>query len=196
MDRSTIIEGIRSRWTALGIPFRIGDGADLAVEATFLDAEWGSGSRKIAYEASVLVDDRDRTVTLFEKTTETGGGFSFGGSSESAFQSGTSLFRKVRSVQYGTDGKAYEVSLDLGAIPKAVKETAKAAGYGFRTALNRQKARYPEGHEPPRPPAAPPQAPPRPAPAAGSVAARFCMSCGAPVTPGDRFCRACGARIH
>jgi glycine cleavage system H lipoate-binding protein len=39
----------------------------------------------------------------------------------------------VKNVQYGLDGKVYEYSLDLGAIPKTVKETAKQYGWKFKT---------------------------------------------------------------
>ena len=109
----------------------------------FLDAKWSTGSKKINYEASIFADEQERIVYMFEKTTEIGQGLSFGLSGGSSFQSGSTLYRKVKSIQYGPDGKAYEYSLDLGAISKAVKEAAKRGGWKFKTVLNRKKASYP-----------------------------------------------------
>jgi hypothetical protein len=51
--------------------------------------------------------------------------------------------RKVKSVQYGPDGKAYEYTLDLGAVSKLVKDIAKRHGWKFKTVLSRSKASYP-----------------------------------------------------
>lgn len=143
-----ILTEISGKLVALGIPVQYGMGADITVSEEFLDASWSTGQKKISYEASVFADERSRTVYMYERTMETGSGFSFGGSSSTSFQSGKTLFRKVKSVQYGPDGKAYEYSLDLGAIPKAVKETAESYGWKFKTVINKNKAVYPVGYTP------------------------------------------------
>lgn len=107
----------------------------------------GVREKTISYETYIFANELDKTVYMYEKTTEVGGGLSFGGGgSGTSFQSGKMLFRKVKSVQYGPDGKAYEIKLDLGAIPKAAKETAKKHGWKFKTVLSKSKALYPEGH--------------------------------------------------
>jgi hypothetical protein len=49
----------------------------------------------------------------------------------------------VKSTQYGAEGKVYEYELDLGAIPKAVKNIAKEGGWKFKTVLSKAKASYP-----------------------------------------------------
>lgn len=143
-----ILTEISGKLVALGIPVQYGMGADITVSEEFLDASWSTGQKKISYEASVFADERSRTVYMYERTMETGSGFSFGGSSSTSFQSGKTLFRKVKSVQYGPDGKAYEYSLDLGAIPKAVKGTAESYGWKFKTVINKNKAMYPVGYTP------------------------------------------------
>lgn len=76
-------------------------------------------------------------------TKEEGHGLSFGGESGSYFQQGKTLYRKVKSVQYGFDGKAYEYELNLGDIPKTVKEVSKEHGWKFKTVLSKEKAQYP-----------------------------------------------------
>ena len=141
--KQQIIAEIKERLSALGLPAQYGSDADIAVNTEFLDAKWSTGSKKINYEASIFADEQERIVYMFEKTTKIGQGLSFGLSGGSSFQSGSTLYRKVKSIQYGPDGKAYEYSLDLGAISKAVKEAAKRGGWKFKTVLNRKKASYP-----------------------------------------------------
>ncbi len=153
--RQVLIAEIRSRLEGLGVPAGTGTDTDLVVTQEFLDAGWSTGNKKISYEASIFVNEEEKTVFMYEKTTEVGGGFSFGGSSNSFTQSGTTLMRKVKVVQYGPEGKVYEVNLDLGAIPKAVKAAAQEKGYRFKTVIMQKKAKYPPGFVPP---AAPPEA--------------------------------------
>jgi len=145
MDRQTFIENVSQRLNALGVAYTIGAGADIVINASFLTAGWSTGNKQISYEASTYLNETEKTVFMWELTKESGSGFSFGGSSETSFQTGKTLFRKVKSVQYGPDGKAYEIDLDLGAIPNAVKEAAKACGWKYKTVLNRNKAIYPAG---------------------------------------------------
>ena len=113
------------------------------INTEFLDAKWRTGSRWIHYEALILANEGARSVYMYERTIEIGSGHSFGMSSDSSFQTGRTLFRKVKSVQYGPDGKAYEYAFDLGAIPAAAREAATRAGWKFKTVISKQKALYP-----------------------------------------------------
>jgi len=140
--KQQILSEIKEKLAALSIPVQYGAGTDISVNAEFLDAKWSTGNKRVRYEALILANERDCVVYMYEKTTETGSGFSFGMSGGSSFQSGSTLFRKVKSVQYGPDGKAYEFIFDLGAIPKAAKQAAKRGGWKFKTVLNKSKATY------------------------------------------------------
>lgn len=140
--KQQIISEIKEKLAAIGIQAQLGNGTDIAINSEFLDAKWSTGSKKINYEALILANERERVVYMYEKTTETGSGLSFGMSAETSFQSGTTLFRKVKSVQYDPAGKAIEYMLDLGVISKTVKEAAKRNGWKFKTVLNRNKAAY------------------------------------------------------
>ncbi|HEX2946269.1 MAG TPA: hypothetical protein VHT96_09985 [Clostridia bacterium] len=165
MDKRALISEILPKLSQLGIAYTLEQGTDVAIACEFLDAGWGTGNKKIIYASSVYFDEAENTVYMWELTKETGSGFSFGGDSETSFQSGTTLFRKVKSIQYGPDGKAYEYTLDLGAIPKAFKETAKTHRWRFKTVLKREKASYPPGYVPPagvNPQQDPTSAPPPP----------------------------------
>jgi hypothetical protein len=141
--KQQIITEIRETLSALGLPAHDGNDTDIIVNAEFLDAKWSTGSKKISYEAAIFADEREEIVYMFEKTTESDQGLSFGMSGGSSFQSGSTLYRKVKSIQYGPDGKAYEYELDFGAIPKAVKEIALRCGWKFKTVIRRKKASYP-----------------------------------------------------
>ena len=190
--KQQILSEISSKLSVLRIPVQNGNGADITINTEFLDAGWSTGSKKISYEASVFANEQDNTVYMYEKTTEVGHGLSFGGDSGSSFQSGTTLFRKVKSVQYGLDGKAYEFTLDLGAIPKAVKETAKLHGWKFKTVLNKNKALYPAGYvSAVVPPVKQPQPPGQVPQASGG----FCSNCGMPLMEGAKFCDKCGKPV-
>jgi hypothetical protein len=146
MERMTMVNAITAKLGSLGIRCQVGAGSDISVKTTFLDAAWGTGKKQIDYQGSALLNEQERTLYFWELTKETGSGLSFTGNSESSFQSGTTLFRKVKSVGYGPDGKAYEYSLDLGAITKTFKETAKQYGWKFKVVLKKEKAMYPAGY--------------------------------------------------
>lgn len=149
MNKQVIISDVLSKLNQMGINYKIGEGTDVSIGCEFLDASWGTSSKYIGYNALVYFDESSQTVFMWEMTKEKGSGISFRGDSGTSFQSGTTLFRKVKSIQYGFDGKAYEYSLDLGAIPKAFKEAAKQYGWRFKTVLNRDNASYPRGYAPP-----------------------------------------------
>lgn len=144
--KEQMIFDVAAKLDQLNVPYTKGQKTDLSISCEFLDAGWSTGKKKINYDAFVLFDPEKETVYMWECTTEKGSGLSFGSESESSFQSGTTLFRKVKSIQYGPEGQVYEYTLDLGAIPKAVKESAKTYGWKFKTVLKKEKALYPVGY--------------------------------------------------
>ena len=146
MERNTMIADLTAQLNAIGISCQIGAGSDVDIQTEFLDASWGTGNKRIQYHASAFLNEPERIMYFWEFTKETGSGLSFSSNAESSFQSGSTLFRKVKSVGYGPDGKAYEYSLDLGAITKTFKETAKQYGWKFKVVLKHEKAMYPPGY--------------------------------------------------
>lgn len=192
MERQNIINQIISKFKELGLAYRTDDQADITAAAEFLDAGWSTGKKKITYEASIFVDEGLRTVFMWELTKEQGQGLSFGGGSETSFQSGTTLFRKVKSIQYGPEGKAYEYTLNLGEIPKTVKEAAKQYGYKFKTVLSKNKAQYPAGFVPiPRPDLDSNTDKLQ----AEQKQVLFCSNCGTQLSQEGKFCKKCGAPV-
>ena len=111
--KEQILFELNNRLTAMGIMTQTGQGTDISIETDFLDASWGTGKNKIHYEAFIYANEQEKIVYMYEKTTEEGQGFSFGGDNGSSFQS--------------------------GAIPKTVKEVAKANGWKFKTVIGKHK---------------------------------------------------------
>lgn len=142
MEKSDIIKSIIGKLEAIGIYPTIGQETDIEISKEFLDAKFSTGEKKITYTGLALLDDSKKVLYYYEKTKEESKGFSFGSDYENSFQSGTTLFRKVKSVGYAPDGKAYEYEIDIGQITKIFKETAKESGWKFKTVINFKKAKY------------------------------------------------------
>lgn len=140
--KKEIIAEIGQKFTDLHIPFAQGGQTDISVSADFLDAKWSSGSKKITYEAAILLDEKKEKILMYEKTTEKTSGFSFGNAYEAYTQYKSTLARKIKSVQYGVDGKAFEYELNIGDISHAVKDTALKYGWKYKTVLSRKKASF------------------------------------------------------
>lgn len=142
MDKNEIINNIVRQYEAIGILYKMGETTDLSVDQELLDAKHPTGKIKIHYENAIRLNEKDQTIYFWELTKEIKSGFSFGSSSESFSQSGATLSRKVKSIQYSTDGKAYEYDFDIGKINQIVKTTAKENGWKFKVVLSKKKAEY------------------------------------------------------
>lgn len=141
MKNDLLLE-IQTQLSALGMSAANGGKTDLAIDAELLDAALMGGKKKLRYEAMILLDEGDKQVRMYEKTTEINVGVSFGMSAETSFQSGNTLMRKVKFVQIDATGKKMEFNFDLGAISKAVKAAALSHGWGFKTVIIKKNAMY------------------------------------------------------
>ncbi len=140
MDKNEMIAMIARQYEEIGITCKVGEATDISVDQELLDAKHPTGKIKIHYENAILLSEKDKTIYFWELTKEIKSGISFGFSSESFSQSGSSLSRKVKAVQYSTDGKAYEYDFDLGQFNKIVKTAAKENGWKFKVVLSKKKA--------------------------------------------------------
>ena len=145
MSRERIKESILNKLNENGIKSETSGITDILINREFSAAGFGTGNKKIKYLAQIFLNEKDNTVYMYEKTTETGTGLSSGSDMNTSFQSGKTLFRKVKIVKYGLDGKEVELKIDLGIIPKIVKETAKDNNWKFKTVMTKKKSEFPEG---------------------------------------------------
>ena len=141
MKKDLLLE-IQSQLGTLGMSAATGDKTDLTIDAELIDAVFLTEKKKLRYEAMILLDEGDKQVRMYEKTTESSAGVSFGMSAETSFQSGSTLMRKVKCVQYDPSGKVLEYNFDLGAISKAVKAASLSHGWGFKTVIIKKNAMY------------------------------------------------------
>lgn len=142
MDKQQLRQQIAQALLQLGIDCEQGKETDLAIHREFVNAGWSTGAMKLRYDALIRLDEAGKKVLMWQKTAETRSGASLGSGFEASSQSGATVFRKVKIVQYGPEGKAVEVNLDLGEIVKAVRNAAKQNGWKFHTVLLQGKAKY------------------------------------------------------
>lgn len=142
MSKQELISNIKQQFIKQQIPFAECSTSDLVIDSELLKAQWSTGKKSITYRAYILADEKEQTVFMWEMSKEASSGFSFGSSSESSFQSGSTLARKIKGIGYAPDGKAFEYNIDLGEISKIVKDTAKQSGWKFKTVLKKEKAMY------------------------------------------------------
>jgi len=140
--KNELVHEIESKLQAMGLGPVLGGDSDITVHNELLDAKGGSGEKKITYENSILVDEKDKTVLLYEKTAEKSKGFSFGSSSESSFQSGKTLSRHVKGVFIGANGAHIAYDFDIGEISKTIKSITEAHGWKFKTVIRKKNAQY------------------------------------------------------
>lgn len=140
--KDAIVQEIFTKLELMGLSPTKGGESDITVDCELLDAKMGSGEKKLRYEGAVLVDESEKTVFLYEKTTEKSKGFSFGTSGESSFQSGKTLMRHVKGTIMGTNGVAINYDFDLGEIPKSIKAIAEKNGFKFKTVIRRKSAQF------------------------------------------------------
>lgn len=140
--KNELMQEIETQLSTIGVSVTKGGQTDLSIDVELLDASFSTGKKKIHYESMILLDEADKTIRMYEKTTEISAGVSFGASAQSSYQTGRTLFRKVKSIQYGPEGKVFEYNFDIGAIPKTVKTAAQAHGWKFKTVIMKKKAMY------------------------------------------------------
>lgn len=138
--KNEVVQEIFEKLELMGLVPTRGGASDIAVDCELLDAKGGSGEKKIRYENAILVDEKERTIFIYEKTVEKSKGFSFGSSSESTFQSGKTLSRHVKGVFIGTNGAQVSYDFDIGEISKAIKSIAENNGLKFKTVIRRKSA--------------------------------------------------------
>lgn len=138
--KEEIVQEIFAKLESLALSPVKGGNSDITVDCELLDAKGGPGEKKITYENAVLVDDDEKTVFLYEKTTEKSKGFSFGTSGETSFQSGKTLMRHVKGTFMGLNGAVINYDFDIGEISKSLEAIAGKNGFKFKTVIRRKSA--------------------------------------------------------
>ena len=64
MSKQILMEQIVQKYSLTGIPYRVGQEADIQIKAEFSDAGFSSGNKKINYEATIFMDESTQTVYM------------------------------------------------------------------------------------------------------------------------------------
>ncbi|MEL4106194.1 hypothetical protein AAFA46_05050 [Oscillospiraceae bacterium WX1] len=134
--KNELTRDICAKLDDLQLPYTLLDGGHIHVRTEFFDVGYGMEPKKIIYELAVTFDEPAGAVYLYVKTTEQSL------LTQSGASTGTphgSMFRTVKRL----DQNGNMATVDLGAAPNFVKNTALAHGWKFRTALNLNKPHHP-----------------------------------------------------
>jgi predicted transcriptional regulator of viral defense system len=142
MSKQEITDKITEQFNLYHIPYSEGGESDIVIDNELLNVSWSMGKKEIAYKSYILICEKERTVFMWEMSKEKSAGMSFASRHESSFQSGGTLFRKIKGTAYGPEGKVLQYDIDLGIIPKTVKDAAVKCGWKFKTVLKKEKAMY------------------------------------------------------
>lgn len=133
-----IINEIITAIKLLNLPYEINNNL-IKIKAELLDATSSVNIKKIQFECLIYFVAKNKNLLYFQKIEESSSGLVFAKSFESYSQSGSSLNKKVKFVQYGIDGKEYSYSFDLGQLQKSVKEISKKHNAKFKNVISRKK---------------------------------------------------------
>lgn len=139
MDKQTLLTSIIQQWTQLGLKSITDSGSDLYIDMMTWENEWQKES--VHFLCCVKLDEQSQTVFYYEKTKDQKKGFFGDTDVDTSFQKGNTLYRKVVFNDPEVEPVAFK-SVNLGDISKVVKESAKQAGWTFKTVLRREKASY------------------------------------------------------
>ena len=130
-----LVDALAARCTVLGFTVARDDGAHLSLHREFLRARWPFGRRRITYDATVTLDDRERTVRLRERTIEVSSGVFLTAEHETSTQIGRTVRRRRAGRSIGIDGSSVAFDLDLGAVSRAVQSITEAHGWHFSSVV-------------------------------------------------------------
>lgn len=120
-----------------------GQKSDLEIRSAVAAANWGTGKKKVDFEAVLTVSDADRTVYYWEILKERGGGLSFGTvESESYTVSGWKRSGTKGEMVAGPGGVALDYAWDYGKTRVLIEQACARHGYALKVVLRKSKAEH------------------------------------------------------
>lgn len=142
--REAVLAGIMAAFVEdPGYRVRYGSDADILIDNVVADESWGTGAKKVEYEAVLKADESDRTVYFWELLKEKGGGLSFGGvQSESYSTFGAKRSGTKKEVVLRPGGTAMDYSWDYAATRHRIEAVAKSNGWRLKVVLRKKSAQW------------------------------------------------------
>jgi hypothetical protein len=120
-----------------------GTDTDIVISDQVADANWGTGKKKVEYEAILKAVEAERTIYFWEILKEKGGGLSFGGFEAETYSTfGTKRSGTKKEVVLGPGGKAVDYEWDYAATRQIVEAAAARQGWTVKTVLNKRKVQW------------------------------------------------------
>jgi hypothetical protein len=120
-----------------------GTDTDIVISNQVADANWGTGKKKVEYEAVLKAVETERTIYFWEILKETGGGLSFGGMEAETYSTfGAKRSGTKKEVVIGPGGKAVDYTWDYAATRGIVEAAAAQQGWTTKTVLRKSKAQW------------------------------------------------------
>lgn len=118
-----------------------GQKSDLEIRSAVAAANWGTGKKKVDFEAVLTVSDADRTVYYWEILKERGSGLSFGAvETESYTISGWKRSGTKSETVAGPGGVALDYAWDYGKTRDLIEQACARHGYALKVVLRKSKA--------------------------------------------------------
>ncbi|MDI6843113.1 MAG: hypothetical protein QMC94_01760 [Anaerosomatales bacterium] len=141
-DRAAVLADIRAALAErTGYEVVSGTKSDLEIRSAVASANWGTGKKKVDFEAVLTVSEPERTVYYWEILKERGSGLSFGTvESESFTISGTKRWGQKSETVAGPQGVAMDYSWDYARTRELVEQACARHGYRVKVVLRKSKA--------------------------------------------------------
>lgn len=120
-----------------------GTDTDITIDNTVADASWGTGKKKVSYEAIVKAVEEERVVYFWEMLKESSSGLSFGTmESDSYTTSGMKRWGKTKEKVVGPGGVVVDYEWDYGKTRQLVESVCARHGFRLKVVLRKGSARY------------------------------------------------------
>jgi len=142
--RDAVLPAILAAFAAYGgYNVRYGTGTDVVIDNKVADASWGTGKKKVEYEAVMKAVEGERTIYFWEILKEKGAGLDFGGfEGETTMTMGSKRWGAKKEVVIGPGGKAMDYEWDYAATRHVVEGVAAAHGWQVKVVLRKKSAEW------------------------------------------------------
>jgi len=143
--RDAVLPAILAAFAAYsgGYNVRYGTDTDVVIDNKVADASWGTGKKKVEYEAIMKAVEGERTIYFWEILKEKGSGLDFGGfEGETTMTMGSKRWGTKKEVVIGPGGTAMDYKWDYAATRHIVEEVAAAHGWRVKVVLRKKSAEW------------------------------------------------------
>jgi hypothetical protein len=126
-----------------GYTANYGTDADIVIGNHIADASWGTGKKRVDYDAVLKAVPAEKTVYFWELLKEQGAGLSFGGmEAETTSISGMRRSGKKKEIVLGPGGTAIDYEWDYAATRLIVEDVVSRHGWRLKTVLRKKSAQW------------------------------------------------------